>query len=80
MAKDFRSPGTVKIGDRYYQASLNYEVMLQDGAVEIRPKFASGASVTELQNQCPHCHRGDWREVVYHSWQEAINAGLFVEV
>lgn len=71
--------GKIKHGDRWYEATLSYKMQSSSDGVEIFPLFSSGHPVYELGNQCPHCHRGEMVQVVYRSFEEAVNAGLFVE-
>jgi hypothetical protein len=69
----------IKINDRWYEPTLEYEMEVSDGFTEIRPKFPSGEYVHKATKPCPMCHRSDLVPVVYRSMAEAINAGLFVE-
>lgn len=71
----------IKHGGRWYEPALPYEIQSSaDNGIEIRPKFPSGEFVQEFIKKCDHCGRGDLAPVVYYSFEEAVNAGLFVEV
>jgi len=34
-----------------------------------------GTRLMKVVNQCPECHRGDWINIVAHSFEEAADLG-----
>lgn len=73
--------GTIMlIGDRRYRTTAAFEMTASDGAIAISPQNSDGSPIQRKVNECEHCHRGDWETVVYRSVEEAVVAGLLVEV
>lgn len=68
-----------KYNDKWYQATLRFETVLDSDGISFHPQFPSGESVMKMANVCENCHRGDWVPVVHRSFEVALEAGLFVE-
>jgi hypothetical protein len=69
------------INGRQYEVTGRYEIeMTLGGDLRIIPQYPGGEPVMVPMNRCEHCGRSDWVQIVYHSVEEATEAGLFVEV
>jgi hypothetical protein len=68
------------INGRQYETSGRFEVEISADGFQIKPMLGGGHQAMRPVNRCELCHRCDWEPIVYFSVEEAIEAGLLVEV
>ena len=70
----------MKINGVDYESHATFEAEITSDGTLIYPLYPSGHRIMMPENRCECCGRGDWRELVYESWEKAIEAGWLTPV